>query len=243
MDEQPVTGGPGPEGSEDGEMGFLGRAIRVYTDPERAFEAVDRHPETWWQPLVLLAILGGLAVYLVFDQVIQPEQLAALERRFEGEELARARQAIEGGLVRNMAYASGVIAPAVSAIVSALVAHLVAAYLMSGTGSFVRSLAVVSHALLVGVVESVVKVGMVLSLSTSQVHFGPALLLERPESPTFLYSLLAQIDLFTLWKIWLSAVGLAIVHRVGRQGLLWALLGVWAVWVIGSSAVGAALSG
>lgn len=243
MDEQPVAQDPGAEGGEGDEPGFIGRAIRVYTDPESAFAAVDRRPGTWWQPLVVLAILGGLSVYLIYDSVIQPEQLAVLERRFEGEELTRAREAIAGGVARNLAYVSGVIAPAVSAVVSALIAHLIAAYLMSGKANFVRSLAVTSHALLVGVVESVVKVAMMLALSTSQVHFGPALFLDRPESPTFLYSLLAQIDLFTLWKIWLLAVGLAIVHRIGRSGLLWALAGIWALWAVGSSAVGAALGG
>jgi hypothetical protein len=246
MDEQSVDGGGSPADGgvpEVSEPGFLKRAILVFADPERAFAAVDRRPATWWQPLLLMAVLGLVIVYLIYDRVILPEQLAALERRFEGEELAQARGTVEGGLVRGIAYASGFLGAVIATMVTSLLAHLVAAYLLGGTATFVRTLAVVSYALLVGVVESLVKVAMMITLSTPHVFFGPALLLEPQDPPTFLFALLSHIDLFTLWKLWLIAVGLALVHRIGRNSILWALLGLWTLWAVGSSAVQAALGG
>jgi hypothetical protein len=235
-----VEGGGSPGESAPG---FPQRVILIYTDPERAMRAVDLRPQAWWQPLILLAILGVISISLTWDRVILPEQIEAIERRAGGADLEQAMSMVESGWMRGVAYASGALMPAVLAVLVALASHLAAAFLLGGGASFVRTLAVVSHALLIGIVEVVAKVSMMLIESTSKVYFGPALLLSPGDPPGFLFSLLSHVDLFTLWELWLVAVGLAIVHRVKRSSILWALLGLWALWSVGSSAVTASFGG
>jgi len=61
-------------------------------------------------------------------------------------------------------------------------------------------------------------------------------------SSHFLYAVAMNLDLFTIWTLLLSGIGFACLTKVKRGTSLGIVFGWWAVWVLGSSAAGAAFS-
>lgn len=231
----------------EGGSGFLARLLGVFVAPERAFAAVDRRPGTWWQPLLLMAVIGLVVVHLIYTPVIVPAQHEVLERKgLEGEQLEQAARMIESGWVRALAYGGAVLEPLAAALLAALLGHFGAAFLLGGAGSFSRSWSVVCHVLPIGALESAIKVPIMLAQGTPDVHFGPALLFPvagNGEPRDFLFHLAVRADVFALWKLAVGGMGLALVHRVKRGSMLGLVFALWALWAVGASAVAKAVGG
>jgi hypothetical protein len=68
-----------------------------------------------------------------------------------------------------------------------------------------------------------------------------ALLLPPEAEETFLYRLLAQLDVFAVWSLIIMAAGFSVYAGVKREKAYWATFGLWAVWVLASSALGGAV--
>jgi hypothetical protein len=150
---------------------------------------------------------------------------------------------IRSPLVRVLGIAGAALGMPLTALLMAVIAHLVVAFLLGGGGTFLQSWAIVCYGLLVGLLELAVKLPAMLKQGTIEVHFGPVLALERTAPPSFLYQVLKEFDVFTLWKIALIALGLALVHRVRAKTVLVTLLGIWLLWALGSATVTTALRG
>ena len=227
--------------------GFGARLLGVFTAPDRVFAAVDRRPGTWWQPLLLAAVAGLAVVQLIYDPGIVPAQREVLEQKgLEGEQLEQALRMIGSGWARGIGYGGAVLEPLAAALVAALLGHFGAAFLLGGAASFGRSWSVVCHVLPIGVLGSALKVPIMLAQGRPDVHFGPALLFpvaEIGERRDFLFHLAAQADVFTLWKLAVGGVGLALVHRVRRGSMLGLVFALWALWAVGASAVAKAVGG
>ena len=164
-------------GSPTGES-FFARAWDVLFAPGRGFEAVARRPRTLWQPLLLLALVNGIAIGAFYDRLVVPEQMRAIEARGLGEaEAAEAEKIFLSPWTRIATVGIAVLGVPAAALIVAVVAHLGAGYLLGGAGTFFGSWAAVSYALLVGIVEWVAKLPVMLAQNRLEVFFGPALFL------------------------------------------------------------------
>ena len=241
----PQGGAPSGPGAAGASGGFLRRALDLFIAPGACFAAVERVPKTWWQPLLVLTLASVALVAFGYEQIILPAQLEAMRSQSEisGADLARAEEVIRSPMVRAIGIAGAALGLPIVALLMALIAHLAVGFLLGGGGTFLASWAVVCYALLVGVLELLLKLPAMLKQGTPEIFFGPALLLERTEPPSFLFQVLKEFDVFTLWKIALIAVGLAAVHRVRPKTVLVTLLGIWLLWALGSATVSTALRG
>ncbi len=240
--------GAGPDGAQVAgtkEAGFLRRLLDLVIAPGEAFTAIDRRPNTWWQPLLLLTLVSVAFVFFSYDRVIVPAQIEALRARGDvtGADLAQAEGMVRSSAMRALGVGGALIGTPVSALLVALVAHLVTAFLLGGTATFIHTWAVVCHALVVGVIEILVKLPAMLAQGTPEIPFGPALFLEQTSPPSFLYEFVKELDVFTFWKLGLLAVGLAKVHRLRAQTVGVSLVLVLLLWAVGSATVGTALRG
>jgi hypothetical protein len=210
------------------------RFIQILFAPRQAFTSIASHPRTWWQPLIVLIALAAITLYLTYDPLYLPKTVEALRDAGQSEEeIARTLP-----IVRMVSWGALIMIPVVSVLI-ALILHFVCGTALGGAGRFVQSLAVIAHASLVGVVESLVKVPLMLAKGEPEVFFGPAALLPADMATGFAFRFVGQLDLFALWKVALFALGLAIVHRL-RFGRTLATVGaLWLVWAM----VGAALGG
>jgi hypothetical protein len=245
------TGGPetqaaaGAGGAAGGGGGFFRRMLDLFIAPGDCFAAVERAPRTWWQPLLVLTLASVALVAFTYDRVILPAQLEALTSRGEisDADLAQAEEVIRSPMVHALGTGGAAVGTPAAALLMALVAHLATGFLLGGGGTFLQTWAVVCYALLVGVLELIVKLPAMLAQGTPEIFFGPALLLERTDSPSFLFQFVKEFDVFTFWKIGLIAVGLALVHRLRMKTVLVTLLGIWLLWALGAATVTTALRG
>jgi hypothetical protein len=236
--------GTAPAVEQERPPGFLTRIAFTFASPGRLFAAVDQRPGTWWQPLLLVAIVNGLLIHLIFDRVIVPAQIEAMEERgMEGAAIDQARDFLEGGAGRSLAIASTVLGTPIVALVGALAIHVLAVTFLGGRGRFSRTWGVMSHVLLVGLPENAAKVPVMLADGSPEVSFGPALFLPRGEPSPFLFNLIAQVDAFTVWKVILLAAGLAAVHRIARGPVLIACFLLWGVWALAAASLAGAFGG
>ncbi len=239
------AGGPGGPPAAPSGGGFLRRAIDLFVAPPACFAAVERVPRTWWQPLLILTLASVALVGFGYERVILPAQLEAMRAQSDlaGADLAQAEEVIRSPMVRAIGIAGAALGMPIAALLMALIAHLAVAFLLGGGGTFLLSWAVVCYALLVGVLELAVKLPAMLKQGTPEIFFGPALLLERTAPPSFLFEVLKEFDVFTLWKIGLIGLGLASAHRLRLKTVLVTLLGIWLLWALGSATVTTALLG
>jgi hypothetical protein len=65
--------------------------------------------------------------------------------------------------------------------------------------------------------------------------------LSDPQSSPVVHSLLQSIDLFSFWTIGLLAIGYSTAARTSRKSALMAVIGVWALYVLGKAGLAALL--
>ena len=217
---------------------FLSRLMHIHTAPERAFRAVIAQPGTWWQPVLLLALLGAGIIWFTMDDLIMPAMREGMLERDVAEDQ------IDGALpiLRLVTWASLLLVP-LRMVVIALVGHLSATLVLGGTGRYVMALAVISYAHLVGVVETIVRVPLMLLKQSIEVHLGPVLLLPVEMQETFVYRALAQFDVFAIWKVLLMGLGLGLAYGLVPRRTIILMVALWLVWVLATSALGGLAGG
>lgn len=206
--------------------------VDVFVAPGRAFALVGRRPGTWWFPTLLLVALTAGALLLTFDRLIAPLIVERLQQAGGSpEDITRSL-----GLARSLSWLALLMVPLQIAAIGAI-GHFVATLLFGGSGSFVQSLTVGAHAMLVGILDALVRLPLMLAKDSHEIYLGLALLLPAGLENTFVFRLFAQLDVFAIWKLLLVACGLAIVHRIAANRLLLVLGLLWLVWCAGQALV------
>jgi hypothetical protein len=209
------------------ERTFLQRLIDVYTAPARAFAAVAESPRTWWQPLVVVALLTAAAIYLLIDSVILPAQLEELRRQVEDPE----ERAVAARWIRTVTWMAPAIVP-LTIVVLGFIVHGIARLGLGGDGRVIQSLAVTTHAYLINIVGEIVRVSLMLLKGSPEVFLGPAALLPGDLEGTFVFRFLGQLDVFAAWKVVLVGIGLAIAHRLDMARVVRVLVVLWLLWAV-----------
>ncbi len=208
----------------------------IYLAPGRAFARLKEKP-SWLVPLILVLIFNMLMAFVASQYVDWDKQRKAAVERMRERNMSeeQIKQATEG---MEKFYTSPVMrygVPAVSALIVGIISVLFLAVvynvslpLLGGTGDFKRTWAIVCNASLVVVPATIVRGLLVLlkrsaEVSTSLLAAAPGI--KQP----FLKGLLAQLDIFDLWKFVLIAIGLNVVFGL-KGSKSYAL--VFAVWLV-----------
>ena len=110
--------------------------------------------------------------------------------------------------------------------------------MMGGRAGFARMFSVVTYSALIGTASSVIKVPLMFVQHTVKVHTSLALVLPPEMEETFLFRLLGQFDVFTIWTLFLMAIGFSIVAAVDRKKAYAGVFTIWGVWVLIAAALG-----
>ena len=109
-----------------------------------------------------------------------------------------------------------------------LVALIVGNTFMGGSAKFGQLLNVTAWAYMISILENIVKIPLMLSKWSLEVHTGLGVL-GIGEKGSFINSLFASIDIFAIWRIVLIAIGMAIIYNKKTKPYLVAMLIAWFV--------------
>lgn len=229
------------------------RIIDTFVAPSKTFTDLRRNAN-WLVPFLLI-VLATEALVVVADKkvgfekmaetglALQPKQAAKLDQ-LPPEDRAKQMQTV----VKITAITS-YLSPAIIFVFLIIVAAVLLATFNFGVGaevSFNQSVAVVMYASVVGIIKSL------LAMVALAVGSGESFTLQNPLASNlsslvdpnshFLYSIAINVDLFTIWTLALTGIGLSCLTKVKRGTCLGIVFGWWAVWVLGISGFAAAFS-
>jgi hypothetical protein len=229
------------------------RAIDTFVAPTKTFNDL-RRSSNWLIPAVLL-IISTVALVWVADMkvgfqkivdnqlVLQPKQAEALDKLSPEDRAKRMESVIK--INRVISYFS----PAIVLIFLIVVAAVLLGTFNFGLGTeltFNQCIAVTMYTSLPGVIKALLAILVILLGATGNFTFQNPIAsnlsgLVDPSSH-FLYSLLTAVDVFTIWTLVLAGIAYSCVTKVSRGTCMAVVFGWWLVFILGTSAVGAAFS-
>ena len=240
---------PGVKATEEGGlMGSLRRVVRVVYSPTKVFEELDRRPD-WLVPLIICILVAAISSWVLIPNVILPAQREALESRgLTEDQLDAARPWLEGSRPLYIGLASAVVVGALSFIIVAGVFHLIFTLLLGGQANFGRTFAVVVYSFVIGVLASMLKVPIELITKRTEGLTSLGLLLGKPDVSSgfahrFAYKFMDQFDVFNLWILVLLGIGFSIIFKFSRQKSYVVVCGLWLLFVLAVSLLGAIVPG
>jgi hypothetical protein len=221
-----------------------GRLIGVLTSPEKTFQSIRERPS--WVVALLVVLLVGAGVYLVMSQrmdmaEIVRESIAAQDREVPPEQ-AEAIIDFYDRFGRAMAYGFIFVLQPILWVLATLCLW-VATRLVGGEATFKQGWATVIHSQLPQAVGGLLSLPAILSRDTfhfEDVQTGSVLpsnlgFLAPEGASAAVLSLLSAFDLFKLWTLVLLVIGFAAVARLKKGTAAAAVVGCWALYVLGKA--------
>jgi hypothetical protein len=224
--------------------GFFQNLIDVYFSPREAFARIVRSP-AFLLPLVgyLILVLGFTGIWM---SKIEPREFmkTTLEDQGQWDKLsAEQREAIldrAPGQMKIFGWVGPIVATPVILLVTAAVLMFIFRFFYSSEVDFKRAFAVVTWTFFaVGLVTTPLLL-LVLHLKgdwninpQEAIQANLGLLLDKSEASKPLWALLSSIDVFSLWMVFLLAVGFGVASRKTTGSALWGVAIPWVVIVLG----------
>jgi Yip1 domain len=234
-------------------MGEISRLGGIFFEPAKTFEDVARRP-TFLVPLLLI-IVASLVFTTVYSQRVGWERVVRHQVETSSRSAQQSPEQREQGIQMGTKIAPifGFGIPLIGVPVGYLICGAVLlgmVKIMSATVSFKQVFAVMSYSAIPGLIYLALAI-VVMFLKNpddfdinNPLAFNPAALMDPATTSKFLYSLAKSLDLFSLWRIFLIAVGLkaAAGKTLSFTGALMAVLIPWAIWVLGSASLAGVFS-
>jgi hypothetical protein len=227
------------------------RCVDVFVAPSKTF--IDlRRKATFWGPLLVMIIVGIGFSYTVqkqigWEQVFQNNinQAPAKAEKIESNPNAASIKAIFAKVTAGAAYGYFVIALLITLITSLLV-WVSINFGFGGTAKYSQIYAVSLYASLV------MNIKFLLGIIAIFAGLAPdSFLIQNPvgsnvgyylstDLPLWLRSFCAHLDIFEIWSIVLSVIGVSIVARVSKGKAAVVVVGWWIIFILIAAGAAAA---
>lgn len=194
------------------EMTLLQAIAGVFVSPAKTFRSVTVKPHLLW-PLVIIAVVSGITTFLSMDAMENFTRLAmnaAAAKNPQGltPEMIEAQLQMSLKAILIMTPFLALLTPVIKGLVTQGMAKL-----YSGKGTMKMTLSVIALSYMIALAGGLVRLPLMM-LSQSLVTFSPALFLGSDQMGSAWASFLMNFDLFTLWYLGVSAIGVREVHRI-----------------------------
>jgi hypothetical protein len=212
--------------------------IGIYYQPAKVFEGMKQKPQ-WLLPLIIGVLVTVLVTAIILKPIVFPEQIARINANpdIPDEAKQRAVESMNGT-------ASYIFALAAAAASQPLVMLLIATVywglltMMGGRATFAGMFSATAWAGLVAIPGVIVKVPLMFVQETVKVHTSLALILPPEMEESFTFRLLAQVDVFTLWTLFVMAVGYSVFSGLDRKKSATVVFATWGLWALIAAALG-----
>ena len=201
-------------------MGELGRLTGVFFEPGKTFADIAQRP-SWFVPMLLTVLFGLIFCAVVGQRIgwdnVAMQQMAKRMATMQPEQREAAMKSVDltKKITQITAYIFAVIGPAIGYLIAAAVLLGIVAGILSAPVKFKQVFAIMCYSGMVGLLMVVLMV-VVIFLKKNPADFDiqhplafNAGALMDPNGPNkFMFALASSLDVFTIWKIILIAVGL-----------------------------------
>jgi hypothetical protein len=242
-----------PAPSDDKPLSEVERVVDTFIAPRKTFNDIRRNA-SWWLPWLLMTVVGFAWVYEVdkkigFEKVVDNQMQLSAKQAAKLDQLPPEQRAAQMETIVKFNKIISYTYPILSLIFAAIFAGILMATFNFGFGAsvtFKQAFAISMFSFLPGMIKSL------LSMLTLAIGSGDGFTFQNPiasnlsglvdPSSHFLYSVMMSIDLFTIWTLVLTAIGYSCLSRVKLGTSLGVVFGWWAVFVLGTSGLGALFS-
>jgi hypothetical protein len=239
-------------------MGEFSRLTGVFFEPGKAFADIAERP-TWFVPLLLI-ILATVAFYVTYGQHIgwrsfvqdQIDNNASMQRQMQNlsPEQRQQSMAVQEKFMPIVYEVGPVIGMPLLYLFSSLILLGIASGLMSAGVKFKQIFAIECYAGLVGIVAKALGIVVMFLKNPEQFNlmnplaFNPAAFMDQKTASKFIYTLAMGCDLFTIWALILTVIGLkaAAGKRLSTGGAAVAVILPYALLLLLGATVAGAFS-
>jgi hypothetical protein len=220
--------------TESSGPGTVSRIFKVFFEPSKAFTGFAGKFE-WIVPLLIIAIVGGILGYQVQPIFIE-DRFEILQEKFADnpQVLEYIENSMEEARKHEFKWYFPVLALVVPFIFMAVIAALglvIGNFVFGGKASFWTVMNVIAFAALVGLLGDIIRNVLMIAKNTSYIYTGLGIL-KPVDDGSFLFYLFRQIDVFSIWRIIVTAIGLGVVYNMKPKKFGYVLFGVWAVFIL-----------
>ena len=246
-----------PETAPEPTLSEPERIMNVFFSPSKTFTDIRRNA-SWWVPWLILSIVAiGFSVLLEkkigYDQISENQIKLSPKAEERMEQLTPEQQQRQIHASANFfKYTFGYGAPVFGLLFLVIVAAVLFATFNFGLGTeltFKQAMAVTSYAFLIRLVYLVLLSASVIANSdpttfniSNPVATNPAFFMSYSDTPRFLYSLLSNLDVLTLWLYAVLGIGFAVAAKKKPGTGIAVMAGWWVVLSLGSAALASAFS-
>ena len=211
-------------------MSVLSKMINVFTSPAKVFVSLDSYKD-WLIPLLVIIVVAtgrqfvmqDLEIDAVKERITRNEQIPEEQKTAILEKIDQDSQATSA-IIRSI---GGIVI--MTFLFAAIVAGLyffTGNIIFGGSSSYTNMLSVYARGSLIFIPEHIVKTALALSKGSTEVYTSLAILFDPAESATLLFTLANAIDIFSIWKLAVWAIGFGIVYKF-NQTKSWIAVGFW----------------
>ncbi len=234
----PIEGPPVSEPSSP-----FTRIANVITAPREAFAGIatlEKRTALWLLPMIVMIVVSGIAAYM---QASNPEmqQKMRTQMREQMDKIATEKNMsaqqvddmveMQVKLAPVMGLIGAVLAvPAMWLIMSGIYLAL-ANFILGGETSYSRVLAVFGLAAVIMIIETLITMMLQAGTGSEFASVSLGFLVDGKSNP-YVHAILARINPFTFWWLWVMAVGLAEIAGLARTKALAGVVGLWAIYSV-----------
>ena len=230
-------------------MGEGSRLAGVFFEPGKAFEDIAKRPG-FWAPLALV-ILVSLIYMAMFGQHVGWERMIRHQMELSPQAMQlpadrrEAQIAAAAKFTPIATYGFILIVLPLFYLIWAAVLLAIVKGMMSAPVRLKQLYAILWYASLPGIIMAVLAIAVMFMKSPDDFNlqnplvFNPAAFMDQAATSKFVYSIASALDLFSLWKLVLIAIGVKAAggKNMSMGGALTATLLPWAIWTLCAAAL------
>ena len=239
-------------------MGEFSRLSGVFFEPTKTFTDIAERPR-WFVPLLLI-ILATVAFYVTYGQHVgwqtfvqdMVDNNARMQQQMQNLSPEQRQQslAMQQKIYPVMYYVGPVFGTPIMYLISSAILLGIASGIMSAGVKFKQIFAIECYAGLTGIVAKLLGIVVIFLKAPDQFNlmnplaFNPAAFMDQKTASKFIYTLATGIDLFVIWALILTAVGLkaAAGKKLSTAGAATAVILPYALLLLLGATVAGAFS-
>jgi len=222
------------QGQQESKLSFFTKLGLIFTNPSKVFNNLKLHPD-WLLPILIILVFTIASAFLLKDLGMNE----ARQRILDSEQIPEEQKDVilermeQGGAMQSVWTVGGsIVFIFISFSVVAGVFYLTGSFVFGGSTTYKTMFSVYAWGYMVSILESVIKIPLILVKNSLHVYTSLAVLFDPTESNTTLFKLANAIDVFSLWRVFLWGLGISIIYKFSQAKSYGIVIFWYIIWTL-----------